>query len=54
MTEYLQQCHQSVYILAEFRGGKAHREEAAKVAKELGEGQEWLATINQYFQLTST
>ena len=54
MTEYLQQFHQSVHIFAEFRAGKADREEAAKVAKELGEGQARQATINQYFQLTST
>jgi hypothetical protein len=43
-----------MHIFAEFRATKATREEAAKVAQEIVEGQARQATIHQYFQLTPT
>ena len=54
MDEYLRQFHQYMHIFSEFRASKTDRQEAAKVAQELAEGQARQATINQYFLLTST
>ena len=54
MHEYLQQFHQFRHIFGEFWAGKADREDAAKAAQEIEEGQARQATIHQYFELTST
>ena len=54
MKKYLQEFHQFVHILPEFRATKADREEATNAAEELAEGQARLATIEQYFTLTAT
>ena len=54
MKKYLQEFHQLMHILRQFRATKADREDATKAGKELAEGQARQATIEQYFTLTAT